>query len=90
MAIPSYVIASRLIFDGCLYTIWRDRAELHWARSQVLLSTTRLLIISVIVLALEQVGVPVITYIKVIAVVAFFGIGNAGFLAIAAYNVAIS
>lgn len=84
------LIVSRFIFDACLYTIWRDRAELHWARAQVLLSTRRLLIISIAMLVLEQVGIPILTFIKVVAVVGFFGIGNAGFLAIAAYNVAIS
>lgn len=41
-------------------------------------------------LVLEQFGIPILTFIKVVAVVGFFGIGNAGFLAIAAYNVAIS
>lgn len=67
------LMISRCVFDGCLYTFWSKRAELHWARAHVLLSTRRLLIISIAMLALEQVGVPVVTYIKVIAVVAFFG-----------------
>jgi hypothetical protein len=38
---------------------------------------------------LEYMGAKVITYIKPIAVVIFFGLGSTGLLAVAAYSIAV-
>jgi hypothetical protein len=38
---------------------------------------------------LENIGVKVITYVKPIMVLAFFGLGSTGFLAVAAHSIAV-
>lgn len=51
------------------------------------MSTHSLLGLGIVMTLLECIGVKIITYIKPVAVVLFFGLGNAGFLAIAAYDI---
>lgn len=83
------LLLSRIILDLHLHTAWRQRRELHWARAEALVSTRQLVAACAVTLALEYLGLKILTYIKPIIVLVFFGVGNAGFLAVAAYNVAI-
>ncbi|KAL5358359.1 hypothetical protein BJX96DRAFT_182838 [Aspergillus floccosus] len=89
---PSYflglVLLSRIFLDAHLLTILRFRSELKWSRKNVLISTPRLLAMCFIMLFLENLGVRVITYIKPISVLVFFGLGIAGYMGAAAYNIA--
>lgn len=82
------LVVGRLLLDLHLRTTFRPRPELQWARREVLVSTRKLLLVCVAMFLLERMGAGVITYIKPIMVVAIFGLNGAGFLAVAAYNVA--
>jgi hypothetical protein len=83
------LLLSRLLLDAHLWTTLRPRSELQWARRNVVISTPRLLDICIVTVLLENIGVKVITYIKPIAVLLFFGMGSTGFLAVAAYDIAV-
>ena len=89
-AFVSLIMVSRLLLDGALRTALRSRSELRWARNEVLISTPNLLKACAGMLFLESIGMKLITYIKPIMVVAFFGLSNFWFLAIASYNVVIA
>jgi hypothetical protein len=82
------VLISRILLDAHLLTVLRSRSELKWARKNVLISTPRLLAMCIIMLFLENWGVKVITYIKPISVLGFFGLGITGYIGAAAYNIA--
>lgn len=84
----SLFLLSRLLLDAHLLTTLRTRSELQWARKNVVISTPNLLGISLVMALLESMGVKIITYIKPVAVVLFFDLGNAGLLAIAVYDIA--
>lgn len=83
-------IAGRCLHDLTLLTILRHRQELQWARREVLISNSRLISIAAVLLFMETLGISVITYIKPIMVLAFFGLSNIGFLAVASYNITIA
>ncbi|KAF4226658.1 hypothetical protein CNMCM6457_007491 [Aspergillus fumigatiaffinis] len=82
-------LVGRFLLDANLSSILRSRSELQWARKNVLISTPRLLEIYIGMVLLEYMGAKVITYIKPIAVVIFFGLGSTGLLAVAAYSIAV-
>ncbi|OQE65462.1 hypothetical protein PENNAL_c0206G07101 [Penicillium nalgiovense] len=82
------VLMSRVLLDAHLLTVLRSRSELKWARKNVLISTPRLLAMCIIMLFLENCGVRVITYIKPISVLGFFGLGITGYMGAAAYDIA--
>ncbi|CAI7618423.1 unnamed protein product [Penicillium glandicola] len=82
------VLLSRLLLDAHLWTAFRTRSELHWSRKNVLISTPRLLKMCIVMLLLENMGVKIITYIKPIAVLVFFGLGSTGYMGAAAYDIA--
>ncbi|OOQ83558.1 hypothetical protein PEBR_35493 [Penicillium brasilianum] len=89
---PSYflglVLLSRFLLDAHLLTILRLRSELKWSRKNILISTPRLLAMCFVMLFLENLGVMVITYIKPLSVLVFFGLGIAGYMGAAAYDIA--
>ncbi|PYI23559.1 hypothetical protein BO99DRAFT_428843 [Aspergillus violaceofuscus CBS 115571] len=83
------VLLSRLLLDAHLSTVLRSRPELEWSRQKVLISTPRLLAMCIVMLACEYGGLRVITYIKPISVLVFFGLGIAGYMGAAAYNIVV-
>lgn len=85
----AFVLLSRLLLDAHLRTSLRPRLELGWARKEALISTRQLMKVCMGMFLLENLGVKIITYIKPIMVLMFFGVSSTGFLAIAAYNVAV-
>lgn len=82
------LLLSRFLLDAHLWTTLRARSDLQWARKNAVMSTPSLLGICILMALLECMGVKIITYIKPVAVLLFFGLGSAGFLAIAAYDIA--
>lgn len=89
-AFLSLVMVSRLLLDIHLWTIFRLRRELNWARDEVLVSTYKLLGIYSAIFLLDKMGLKVITYIKLVSVPLFFLITTMGYLAPAAYVVAFA
>lgn len=79
------VVAGRMVLDLHLRTVL-NRPDLRWARNEVLLSTNNLLSTCLLMYVLETIGEQIITYIKPIMVLVFFGLGSAGFQAIAVYS----
>ena len=66
------VVASRMLLDLHLYTIFRHRKDLQWARRNVLFPTRTLVTAALGLLLLEYVGIRLVIYAKVIAVVFFY------------------
>ncbi|PYH85383.1 hypothetical protein BO82DRAFT_429389 [Aspergillus uvarum CBS 121591] len=83
------VLLSRLLLDAHLSTVLRSRPELEWSRQKVLISTPRLLAMCIVMLVCEYGGLRVITYIKPISVLVFFGLGIAGYMGAAVYNIVL-
>ncbi|KAK2592701.1 hypothetical protein QQS21_009602 [Conoideocrella luteorostrata] len=87
-AFMSLMLAGRLILDLHLLTVFRHRRDFQWARKEVLLPTSRLIECFVLALAVEYLGVPVITYIKLISVIILHALGALVFLLPASYALA--
>jgi len=84
------LLVGRFLTDGHLGSIFRRCSELRWARKEVLISTSTLLDICVGAMILENAGVKVVTYIKPIMMLVFFGFSNFGFHAIGSYSIAFA
>lgn len=87
-AFLTLTLAGRLMLDIHLHTMFRNRPDFHWARKEVLFSTRSLLAFCVGILLLEHLGVPVVTFIKPIAVVFLHVFGVLVFLLPASYAIA--
>jgi hypothetical protein len=82
------MLVGRLMLDLHLYTMFRNRPDFHWARNEVLFSTKSLLAFFGGILLLEHLGLPVVTFIKPIAVVILHIFGVLVFLLPASYAIA--
>lgn len=66
------VVISRILLDVHLHTIFRHRRDFQWARRNVLFRTRTLTTAALSLLLLEYIGIRLVTYAKVIAVVFFY------------------
>ncbi|KAJ5747239.1 uncharacterized protein N7511_008935 [Penicillium nucicola] len=82
------MFGGRLLLDLHLLTVFRRRHDFQWARREVLISTKRLVIAFASMIVLEHLGVPVVTYVKPIAVVILHMSGALAFLLPASYALA--
>lgn len=57
-------LASRLMLDLHLHTLFTGRKDLHWARAELLISTRKMIAVSVILLAFEYLRLPLVLYSK--------------------------
>ncbi|KAJ6078718.1 hypothetical protein N7467_008471 [Penicillium canescens] len=83
------MFAGRLILNLHLHTLFRERRDFQWARKEVLLPSKSLIICFAGLLLLEYLDVPVVTFIKPIAVVILHMAGALAFLLPASYALAI-
>ncbi|KAL2846375.1 hypothetical protein BJY01DRAFT_247279 [Aspergillus pseudoustus] len=81
------LVASRMVEDVHLRTIFGDCAEFQWARRNALLPTRRLVQIAVVVLVLEYMRVPVLRWVKPVAVLVVYLASIVAITLPAAYNV---
>jgi hypothetical protein len=84
-AFLALVIASRMLLDLHLYTIFRHRKDLQWARREVLVPTRALSTVALGLLLLEYAGIRIVTYVKVIAVAFFYLVAFVATMVPAAY-----
>lgn len=82
------MIGGRLLLDLHLKTMFRHRHDFQWARNEVLFSTRGLLMCFGVLLLFEDLGLPVVTLIKPIAVVLLHTFGVLVFLLPASYALA--
>lgn len=82
------VVASRLVLDLHLHTIFRGYPEFHWARRNAVISTSTLIQAVAMLLALEAMEIGVIRYIKPITVIMLYSTSIVGVAMPAAYNIA--
>lgn len=82
------ILIGRFLLDIHLWTIFRKRPELVWARREILLPTYQLFFCCATLYVLERAGLPVITLIKPASVLLFFFLSTTGYLAPASYNLA--
>ncbi|KAE8372799.1 hypothetical protein BDV26DRAFT_285665 [Aspergillus bertholletiae] len=82
------VLLGRVLLDAHLRTTLRPFPELQWSRQNALISTSKLLAMCLVVLLLDNIGFKVLTFIKPIAVLVFFGLGGAAYMGAAAYHIA--
>lgn len=87
-AFLTFMIGGRVLLDIHLKTIFRHRHDFQWARNEVLFSTRGLLMCFGVMLLSEDLGLPVVTFIKPIAVVLLHTFGVLVFLVPASYAVA--
>ncbi|KAL2829110.1 hypothetical protein BJY01DRAFT_255124 [Aspergillus pseudoustus] len=66
------LVASRVVEDVHLRTLFRDCAEFRWSRRNALLPTRRLVQVAVVVLVLEFLQVPVLRWVKPVAVLVIY------------------
>lgn len=93
LAIPPWeflalMIGGRLLLDVHLKTMFRRRNDFQWARNDVLFSTRGLLMCFGVMLLVEDLGLPVVTFIKPIAVIILHTFGVLVFLLPASYALA--
>ncbi|KAK2763128.1 hypothetical protein FQN54_009764 [Arachnomyces sp. PD_36] len=81
-------LAGRLLLDLHLNTLLRHRPNLHRARKEVLLSTRTLVLWFAGMLLLEYAGVPVVTFIKPVAVVVLYTLATLAFMLPTCYIIA--
>ncbi|KAL3483839.1 hypothetical protein BJX62DRAFT_244514 [Aspergillus germanicus] len=77
LALPPWVfllllLASRLILDLHLRTVFRNCPEFQWARANAVLSTRRLVQGVVVLLASEMLQVPVVKWVKPVSVLVIY------------------
>ncbi|KFG87888.1 hypothetical protein MANI_028202 [Metarhizium anisopliae] len=82
-------LAGRVLLDMHLRTVLKWRHELQWTREEVLPSTRRLLGVCAAMLLFENLGLRVVTYIKLIMIPAIFGAASVGFTSLAAHSIAV-
>ncbi|KAE8378420.1 hypothetical protein BDV26DRAFT_292237 [Aspergillus bertholletiae] len=69
------ILGSRVLLDLHMWTVFRHRADLQWARRDVLIPTRTLVFALAGMLLLEQAGIPVVTYFKVPMIVIMYLVG---------------
>lgn len=82
------LVASRLVLDLHLQTIFRHYPEFHWARRNAVIPTSTLLQVVAMLLALEGMQVGIIRCIKPITVMMLYSTSIVGVAMPAAYNIA--
>lgn len=75
-----------MMLDAHLLTTLCGRRELLWARKEVLMSTRKLAQLCLVMVLLQSTGIKVITYIKPIMFLGYFGMINAGVHAVISYS----
>lgn len=76
------------MFDLHLHTVFRHRRDFHWAREEALFPTSRLLAFFAGALMIEFMGLPVVTFIKPLAVLFLHAFGVLVFLLPSSYGLA--
>jgi hypothetical protein len=89
-AFLAIMLAGRLMLDLHLHTLLRHRPDFQWARNEILFPTYSLVVLFAAMLLFEYLGVPVVTYIKPIAVVVLHAFGVLVFLLPASYAIAFN